>query len=302
MPTDRPVNLYAACRIGDDLTCKGVSLGSDVQEQVAKIFRNQAEQFRKGVEEEIAFDGSWKPDDNELLTVHIPISAQPILDAIDRDFMSLDQIDVGTFDKEGIKALFIAIRDNDEPVVYIQRFTAQQLLERKFTLVLDRNAFRRLSSPAFTLDTSLTCIIESDKVKFKSLQKLRSIIDVAELYHKATDEEVRRFAHHDRFTVFDQNEFVNNADQQIRKHIHDIVTSEILEKHDVDTIRGAAESTGLSIAIENGKIVLPTQKRELKNFLRFLQESRYRGPISGTTYVTNSRRPAEQRDQRTMFP
>ena len=159
MPTDRPVNLYAACRIGDDLTCKGVSLGSDVQEQVAKIFRKQAEHFRKGVEEEIAFDGSWKPDDNELLTVHIPISAQPILDAIDRDFMSLDQIDVGTFDKEGIKALFIAIRDNDEPVVYIQRFTAQQLLERKFTLVLDRNAFRRLSSPAFTLDTSLRALL-----------------------------------------------------------------------------------------------------------------------------------------------
>ena len=198
--------------------------------------------------------------------------------------------------------MFIAIRDNNEPVVYIQRFTSQQLLKRKLTLVLDGNAFRRLSPPAFTLDTSLTCIIESGKVKFKSLQKLRSIIDIAELYREATDEEVHQFACHDSFSVFDRDEFVRNSDQQIRKHIHDIVTSEILEIHGVDTIRKAAKSTSLSIEIEGGRIVLPTQKKELKNFLQFLRESRYLGPISGTTYVTNSRRPAEQRDQRTMFP
>ena len=89
MPTDRPVNLYAACKIGNDLTCKGVSLGSEVQDDVTKKFKCQAEQFRNGIEQESPFEGSWKPDDNELLTVDIPRSAQPILDAINVDFMSL---------------------------------------------------------------------------------------------------------------------------------------------------------------------------------------------------------------------
>lgn len=301
MPNDRPVNLYAACKISDDLICKGVSLGSDVQDDVTERFKCQAEQFRNGIEQENPFEGSWKPDDNELLTVDIPRSAQPILDAINVDFMSLDQINVRAFDQERIKALFMATYDNDKPLILVQRFTAQQSLEPRFTLVLDRNAFRRLSSPAFTLDTSLTCIIESGKVKFKSLQKLRSIMDITEFYREATDEEVRQFARHDSFAVFDQDNFVHNSDQQTRKYIHDIVTSDILEDNDVDTIENAAISTSLPIKIENGRIVLPTQKRELKRFLQFLQESRYRGPISRRTYVTNSRKLAEQRDKGTLF-
>ena len=164
------------------------------------------------------------------------------------------------------------------------------MLNKRFTLGLHNNSFRRLSDFAFTLNNSLTCIIEDGKIKFKSFHKLRSIINMNEVYREATDQEVSTFASHANLDIPDIDTFITATDQQCRTLIHAIARDGILDDHTPNTISRAAQETGLVIETRNDKIIMPTESGEIKDFLQFLNESRYSGPLSGQTYITNSRK------------
>ncbi|KXJ52339.1 MAG: hypothetical protein AXW12_15980 [Thalassospira sp. Nap_22] len=287
-----PQNLFAACRVNNgQLIAKRVRLDNTVQQQVETIFRDQETSFRAGVTSEVAFDGAWNPDDDEFLTIDIPAEAAIFVDTINANAVAIPDINTAAFANEGIKALFTGSTVNGVTKVVVQRFTSQQMLERKFALLQHGNAFRRLSDPAFSLDTSLTCIVEGGKIKFKSQFKLRSIINMLDIYRAATDQEVQTFAGHASLEVADVAAFVDVTNQTTRKLIHAVAKNGTLDTYTPAAIQAAAQATGLGIDVQNGKIVVPSDHREIKALLQFLNESRYTGPLSGQPFVTNSQRP-----------
>ena len=292
-----PQNLFAACGRKGQLTAKRIPLDRTVQQAVTEMFDRQEASFREGVTDEIPFDGSWKPDEYEFLTIDVPEDATVFENTIVANAISIPEIDTTAFGQEEIKALFTGLSVSGGAIkVLVQRFTPQQLLERRFVLqalLQDGNTFRRLSDPAFTLDTALTCIIENGLVKFKSQQKLRSIIDLSEIYREATDHEVRyQFAGHNNVRVEDIDAFMTAVDQPSRKLIRAILAEGLLDRCPPATIKTEAEQTCLEVEVQNGKVVVPTERKELKDLLVFLNEGRYSGPLSQTPYITNSRRPA----------
>ena len=288
-----PQNLFAACRTHDGrLIAKRVRLDANVQQAVEAVFAEQEAAFRQGVTDEVPFDGSWTPNEDEFLTIDVPAEAQIFADTINANAMAVDDIDTAAFAAEGIKALFTGIPVNGATKVLVQRFTSQQVLERRFALLQQGNAFRRLSEPAFTLDNSLACIIEDGTVKFKSQHKLRSIINMLEIYREATEQEVQTFAAHASLEVTDAVGFVNVTNQVSRKLIHAIVNNGTLDNYTPAQIQAAAQQTNLAIDVQNGRIVMPTTHADIKALLQFLNESRYSGPLSGQAFVTNSQRPA----------
>lgn len=288
-----PQNLFAACRTDKQLVAKRVRLDDTVQGQVEEIFTKQEELFRENVCEEVSFDGSWKPDENEFLTIDVPQEAAIFENSLNVNPTSIEGINVDTFTDEGIKALFTGGSMNGATKVLVQRFTPQQMLEKKFALLQSGDAFRRLSNAAFTLDSSLTCIFENGRIKFKSFQKLRSIFNLSEIYRTATDDEVRDFANHNNLKIMDVEKFVADTNQSIRKLIHAIVSNNILAKVSVTLIKQEAVRTNLSVDVQNDKIIMPTETKEINDLLLFLNERRFYGPISGQTYITNSRRPID---------
>ena len=66
----------------------------------------------------------------------------------------------------------------------------------------------------------------------------------------------------------------------------------ILDALTVDQLEKAASEVQLSIEVYAGKVVVPDSRPEFKRFLQFLDESRYRGPLSGRPYLAGSRRLA----------
>lgn len=288
-----PQNLFAACRNDQgDLIVKRVRLNANVQQQVEAIFASQEAAFRNGVTSEVQFDGTWTPDEDEFLTIDVPAEAQVFGDAITANATAVQDVDTTAFAQEGIKALFTGMIVNGSPKVLVQRFTSQQVLERRFALLQDGNAFRHLSEPAFTLDNGLACIIEGGLIKFKSQFKLRSIINMIDIYRAATDQEVQAFAGHAALHVTDIQAFTEMTNQVSRKLIHAISNNGTLDNHTPAQIQSAAAATGLAIDVNNGKIVVPDTHAEVKSLLQFLNESRYSGPLSGQAYVTNSQRLA----------
>ncbi len=286
-------NLFAACRDSQgNLTAKRVRLDAAVQQQLEANFADQEDAFRAGVTNEVTFDGSWEPDEDEFLTIDVPGEAQIFAQTIAGNALSVPDINTAAFKNEGIKALFTGVTLNGATKVLVQRFTAQQVLERRFTLLQHGNAFRRLTEAAFALDNELSCIIEDGKIKFKSQAKLRSIINLQDIYRAATDHEVQAFAGHASLDVADVAAFVAVTNQVSRKLIHAISNNNTLTTYTPAAIQAAAGQTGLSISVKNDKIIMPAAHADIKALLQFLNESRYSGPLSGQPFVTNSRRHA----------
>jgi hypothetical protein len=288
-----PQNLFAACRDGaGQLSVKRVRLNADVQRAVEEIFAQQEAAFRAGVEHEVQFDGGWNPDEDELLVIDIPPEAQILVETLNANALAVPDINTEAFAAEGIKALFTGRVENDATTVLVQRFTSQQLLERKFTLFGHENVFRRLTEPAFTLDSGLACIIEGGRIKFKSQQKLRSIINMIDIYREATDHEVQAFAAHPSLAVANVDAFVSVTNQVSRKLIHAITRNGTLDAYAPAAIQAAALETNLAIDLQDGRLVMPADHAGIKAVLQFLNESRYSGPLSGRVFVTNSQRAA----------
>ena len=289
-----PENLFAACRINGELVCRLVRLDGTIQKDVEEIFAHQAEKFFEGVDEEVPFDGRWKPDENEVLTLEVTPEAEMLRDTLNRNPIAVEPLDLASFATVGVKALFTGEGANDAGRVLVQQFTAGQVLDRKFAVVLQGNSFRRLTAPAFTLASSLASVIDGGLIKFKSFSNLRAIFDVTEIYRDATDQELRDFAGHSSLRVADLEDFMLAADQVTRKLINAVVASGVLDAYSPSEIQEAAVRTRLNVELEGGCIVLPAERRKVKNLLQFLDEGRYNGPLSGRPYVTNSRKLAPQ--------
>lgn len=287
-----PQNLFAVCRAAAGLVAKRIRLDQAVQQQIEDIFSQQEADFRDGITSEVAFDGSWTPDEDEFLTIDTPQEAAIFASTINANPVSIPDIDAANFATEGIKGIFTGIAANGVTKVLVQRFSPQQILSRRFSLLQDGNAFRRLSDPAFSLDTGLTCIVEGGKVKFRSFHKLRAIISLLDVYRAATDQEVQDFAAHAHFEVADAATFVTTADQTIRKLVHAIGRSGTLNNYTITQIETACGAVGMAVAVNNGRLVMPNDRAEIKKLLRFLDDGLYEAPLTGQRYITNSKRLA----------
>ena len=286
------MNLLAFCRNGDEYEIKRVPLTNAVQQSLLSVLLQQETAFRDERPEEVEFSGDWKPDDNELLVLSATPEAEAMLDAAEGNALALDEIDSPNFSQENIKALFVAVEEGGQTKILVQRFTAGQLLDRKFSLLLGNNSFKQLTDPAFSIATKLTCIIENGQIKFDSYSNVRSIFDLMEFYQEATDEDIDDFGAHVSLEIEDMDVFKGQATQTTRKLIHKIVSSGVLDAHSAAEIQQKAEETDLELTLDDGKIVIPNDKKEALNFLHFLNDGLYEAALSGRRYVTNSKREA----------
>jgi hypothetical protein len=113
-------NLFAACRTDGALSVKRVRVTRDVQRALAAMFAQQDEEFFKGVTDEVPFDGDWKPDANELLSLDAPDEAAVITDALQANVTSITEL--GGQPTEGVRALFTG-GENESPPSGLHRPT-----------------------------------------------------------------------------------------------------------------------------------------------------------------------------------
>jgi hypothetical protein len=83
------------------------------------------------------------------------------------------------------------------------------------------------------------------------------------------------------------------ADTWIRRKIASINDSGVLKTHTAVKIKKLAQNCGLNLEVENKRIIIPTDKKKLKEILGFLDEEVYKGAFSEVTYITNSKRKVQ---------
>lgn len=250
--------------------------------------------FEQGVNAEVDFNGDWKPDANEVLTIDDVSESTLMTNAINVNASSFTDVNISNFSNEPIKAIFTGITTNGQTKVFVQKFSSKQALSlNQLPLIKMQtgNTFVKTTDDIFTIDNKLVAIIEGNKTKFKSFHNARMVFDLSEFYKEATDEDLTQMSQHASLEIADLASFISEADTQVRKMAHSIESSAVLDNYTVTQISTAAANfPDIPVVVNNGKITLPSDKKELKEVLHFLLEDIYKGPLSGSDYLTNSKR------------
>lgn len=271
------------------------SLSSDVQCDLTAYLREQEKNFIAQGQEEILFDGKYKPDMGEVLFISGFDDIDGVTDAIANP-LSVPEVmpTPETFGR--IKALFTGYVEADGIVTaLIQHFDKKRVISTNgLSIFHATNVYKKIEGVGLTIDSKLTATLRDGVLKFHGFHLLRQIFDVTEYYNEATDVDIVQFANMDCVLVENSDNLIGISDTWVRRKLWLISQSQILERVSVADIRAVAAEFNIDLhsSVVSGveKIVIPTDKKQLKAILRFLDEDYYKSPLLANCYVANSKR------------
>ena len=281
---------------GNENPVQLLEVDRNTQDAICKSFAEAAMPLLSG-KQIVPFDGSYKPNEDEGLSIcnfHLP---EVITDAI-RNPLGLQTFVYDKNSEPDIRAFFIGVRteaDNTEVfTVAFQRFRKEQYLStKKFSLYFENNTFKIDNRWGIGITDTVDCVFTQSELRFSSYFYARQIFDLGEYYRSATDSEVESFSGLELLSISDKGQFQQMADTWIRRKIAAINDSGVLKNNTAAKIKKLAQSCGLEITVTNKKVVIPAEKKKLKEILGFLDDEVYKGAFSEETYITNSKRKVQ---------
>lgn len=285
------MNLFALTRDSSRRVLR-IPLSAEIQGEVGALFRDQEADFNSSAQDEIAFDGKYKPEDGECLAISDYDDIDNLRSAVANP-LGVPEISPTTGEFEGIKALFSGRTEGEQQTVLMQAFDRRKILSNKgLSIFHAANVYRKVEGVGLTLDTRLAAVLEGRKLRFFSFHAARQILDLSQYYKEATDDDLKVFSKSVR--VPDVASFVTAADTWVRRKVALVMQSAILEKIDLEETKKAALVFGIDLKVETleGKpvLVLPGDKAELKKVLRFLDEDYFQSVLLSTPHLSNSKR------------
>lgn len=270
-----------------------LEMDAETQQEICATFSTETVKSVKD-KAKIPFDGSYKPNDDECLTIG-NFSLPPEIEEAIRN-----PIGVTAYRKErkgypDIKAIFvgkcITRNKREEFEVAFQCFRKEQHLSMGgFNLYLTKNTFRHERNFGISISNKVDCFYSNGDLQFPSFYFARRVFDLNPFYRSAQDVEVDQFTANERLLVQNPQKFKLMADAWIRRKIAMINDSGVLKDHSAAEIKELGDVIGIKIDVKDQKIVIPDDKEQLKVVLGFLDEEVYKGPFSNAMLLANSKR------------
>ncbi|MDR2598665.1 MAG: DUF4868 domain-containing protein [Oscillospiraceae bacterium] len=270
-----------------------LEIDKNTQNAICRSFADSATPLLTAEQVE-EFDGNWKPNEDEILSINHFNLPDAITNAI-RNPLGLQTFAYKKGEEPDIRAVFVGERketDNTEVfTIAFQRFRKEQYIStKKFSLFYDKETFKLENRWGIGITEYVDCVFVQTQLRFSSYYYARQVFDLSEYYRSATDSEVLNFSTLDVLSIADKKQFNLMADTWIRRKIAAINDSGVLKNNNAIKIKKVAQSCGFDVLVENKKLVMPTEKKRLKEVLGFLDDEVYKGAFSEETYITNSKR------------
>ena len=293
MPNNN-INLFALVD-DEDTPVRRIPLIAELSAELAQLFQDQQNNMLVD-KQTIDFTGSYNVDDGEVFAISdypIPESfGQAISNPLTCQVLDLNQ------ETHRIKALFSGSWADANKIVNFQVFDTGKLLSRGFTLIGSGDNYKKLEEPGLMLQDKLTAHYSNGTLHFISYHNTKRFLDLADYYREATDTDLDAFAVSELFVFEDQDSFKENADSMIRKKVALLQKNKVLDDLSVDDIQTVAnnfnselpEEHHISVVInEDGKLIIPKDKKQLKELIRFLDEDYVTAPLTKRKCLTNSK-------------
>lgn len=295
MPNNNnPTNLFALVE-DDDAPIRRIPLTATLNTELAQLFAEQ-QAVLLGDKQPIVFTGSYNVDEGEIFM----IGDYPLPPAIGQAIgnpLTCPVLNLNT-ETHRIKALFSGTWLPENKAVNFQVFDAGKLLKRGFTLIGSGDTYKKLEEPGLMLQDKLTAHFHNGTLHFNSYHNTKRFLDLADYYREATDTDLNAFATTELFVFEDKAGFKNQADSIIRKKIALLQKNEVLKDITVADIQTVAnnfnaelpEEHHINITVnDDGKLVIPEDKKQLKELIRFLDEDYVTAPLTKRKCLTNSK-------------
>ncbi len=284
---NRSINLFAL--LDDEANpVRKIPVTGPLQAEMSGYLMEQKERFYGTGHQRVEFTASYSIDDGEINFIpSFPLEGH-ISNAVENplDYESLDL----RVETHAIKALFFGFNSGSDLFVGFQAFDSRKVLRKGFTILNSGNTYKKLEDPGLTLQNSLTAIYEKGELTFYSYFNTKKFVDLSRFYIEATDTDIAEFASNKLFEVEDIEAIKAASDQIVRKKIALLHKNKVLESVTIKSIGATAKEYGVDLDIKNNKLLLPSDKKKLKNLIRFLDENYFTAPLTGRKCLTNSKR------------
>ncbi|MDT7526888.1 DUF4868 domain-containing protein [Pseudidiomarina sp. GXY010] len=300
MPNNNNTSNLFALVDDEDEPIRRIPLTAALNIELAQLFAEQQAALL-GDRQPIAFTGSYNVDEGEIFT----IADYPLPPAIGQAIgnpLTCPVLNLNT-ETHRIKALFSGTWTAANKTVNFQVFDAGKLLSNRWTLIglpiQAGDTYKRLEEPGLILQDKLTAHFHNRTLHFSSYHNTKRFLDLADYYREATDTDLDDFAATDLFAFEDEASFKEQADSIIRKKIALLQKNEVLKGITVTDIQTVANNFNAELPEEHhitimvnddGKLVIPEDKKQLKELIRFLDEDYLTAPLTRRKCLTNSKK------------
>tara|TARA_Y100001001_G_scaffold21906_1_gene18810 strand:- start:2534 stop:3442 length:909 start_codon:yes stop_codon:yes gene_type:complete len=300
MPNNNnPSNLFALVD-DNEARIRRIPLTAALNTELAQLFAEQQAALIND-RQPIVFTGSYNVDEGEIFTIADYPLPPDIGQAIGNP-LTCQVLNLST-ETHRIKALFSGNWSAANKTVNFQVFDAGKLLSNRWTLIglpiQAGDTYKRLEEPGLILQDKLTAHFHNGTLYFASYHNTKRFLDLADYYREATDTDLDDFAATDLFAFEDQEGFKEQADSIIRKKIALLQKNEVLKDLAVADIQTVANNFNAELPEEHhitimvnddGKLVIPEDKKQLKELIRFLDEDYVTAPLTKRKCLTNSKK------------
>ncbi len=273
-----------------------IPLTEAFRQELGEFFALQQQDFTTD-KQEIEFAGSYNVGIGEVFTIeNYPISnviTTALANPLNNPILDL------TEETHRIKALFTGCWSAQEQRVSFQVFDAGKLLSKGWTLIGTGDTYKKLEEPGLVLQGKLTAHYQDGTLLFVSYHNTKRFLDLSDYYKEATNADLDDFASSDLFEFENKDLFKEDADSIIRKKVALLQKNKVLDDISVNDIQTVAtnfnqelpEEYHITINVsENGKLIIPEDKKQLKELLRFLDEDYVTAPLTKRKCLTNSKK------------
>lgn len=294
MPNNDNTNLFAL--LDDAATpIRRIPLTNDLSTDIKSMFNGQLAALL-AEKQSIEFTGSYNVDVGEIFTIADYPLPEVISNALSNP-LACPRLNLKE-ETHQIKALFTGVWVNQDNQVSFQVFDSGKLLSKGLTIIGSGDTYKKLEDPGLVLQDKLTAYYKNGTLHFISYHNTKRFLDLSDYYKEATDADLNTFVASALFEFEDQALFKTNADSIIRKKVALLQKNNVLQNLSVDDIQTVANSFNqdlpeehhINISINNGKLVIPTDKKQIKELLRFLDEDYVTAPLTKRKCLTNSKK------------
>lgn len=283
------MNLFALLGAAKEPAVTRVPLSQPLQHVIGGLFDEQEAALLKPGLDEVVYSASHRPDEAEIAYIDGFVLPTVVAEAL-KNPLEQPVLKLGPEERLGLKGFFGCVNGNPGAVRF-QAFEKRQFLDPGgLSLILSQGTFQRLSDPGLTLDGKLVAVCRERRLYFRSFALARRVLDLTEYYREATDEDMHKFTASPSVRVEDDAIWRQNADEWVRRRVALIQDAGLLGTIPAKKIKSEAKKFKVVVEVRQNKILLPNDKKKLKELLRFLDENYYISSLTGGKFVANSKR------------
>lgn len=269
-----------------DNTVKYIKIEQKLVQHIRDIFINGAEKLKpKGITED-EFNGDIMARNGENIT-YVTYSLPQNFSNIPNNQADMSQFDIKN---DTPKSIFWY----EEGKYFFQVFNKKNLLSYKFIMVDLNNTFTRMKENAFIIEQKVNAIYENGKLYFESYTSANQIFPLLDFVTEATDGEIKSFGENENLeaNADDIKKIANVKTRRLIKVLSSTTNVSIFIGKSLRTKKSLLKKYGIKAQINNeGKLILPIHNvSELNRTLEFLNEDIFKGAITDSLYLSNSKK------------